>query len=124
MNPVKLLQFILVNNFFGHFLETITVLQNGDLETFVTPLPSGTIASYIRTILKDMSKEQLKFLEKDLLFNASKIVEVQGVDHVDNPRYHLRNLAVDPDPATPGGREADEQFTRNQFLEERRNKFA
>ena len=36
----------------------------------------------------------------------------------------MPNLAIDPDPAAPGGREADEQFTRYQFLEERRNKFA
>ena len=31
---------------------------------------------------------------------------------------------VDSDLAVPGGREADEQFTRYQFLKERRNKFA
>ena len=71
-----------------------------------------------------MSKEQLKFLEKDLLFDASKIVGVQGVDRADNPGYLLPNLAVDPNPTAPQGREADEQFTRYQFLEERRNKFA
>ena len=71
-----------------------------------------------------MSKEQLKFLEKDLLFDASKIVRAQGVDHADSPRYHLPNLAVDPDPTALGGREADEQFTRYQFLEEKRNEFA
>ena len=51
---ITLLQFILVSNFFGHFLERITVSQNGDLETFVNLLPSGTIASYTRKILKNM----------------------------------------------------------------------
>ena len=71
-----------------------------------------------------MSKEQLKFLEKDLLFDASEIVGVQGVDHDDNPGYRLPNLVVDPDLAARGGTEADDQFTRYQFLEERRNKFA
>ena len=59
-----------------------------------------------------MLKEQLKFLEKDFLFDANKIVRVQGVDHADNPGYLLPTLAPDPDPAAPGGRKADEQFTR------------
>ena len=71
-----------------------------------------------------MSKEQPKFPEKDLLFDAIKIVRAQGVDHAGNPGYRLPNLVVDPDPAAPGGRTADEQFTRYWFLEERRNKFA
>ena len=71
-----------------------------------------------------MSKEQPKFSEKDLLFDAIKIVGAQGVDHAGNPGYRLPNLVVDPDPAAPGGRTADEQFTRYWFLEERRNKFA
>ena len=61
----------------------------------------------MRKILKDVPKEQLKFLEKDLLFDASEIVGAQGVDHADNPGYCLPNLAVDPDPAAPGGRAAD-----------------
>ena len=71
-----------------------------------------------------MSKGQLKFLEKNLLFDAREIVRAQAVDHADNPGYRLPNLAVDPDPTAPGGREADEQFTRYQFLEEKRNEFA
>ena len=78
----------------------------------------------MRKILKDVLKEQLKFLEKDLLFDATEIVGVQEVDHADNPGYYFPNLAVDPDPAAPGGRVADEKFTRYRFLEERRNKFA
>ena len=82
---INLSQFIPANNFFGHFLKTITVSRKEGLKTFVHLLPSGAIASYMRNILKDMSKEQLKFLEKDLLFNASEIVGVQGVDHADNP---------------------------------------
>ena len=67
---INLSQFIPVNNFFGHFFETITVSRKEDLETFVCPLSSGAMASYMRKILKDMSKEQVKFLEKDLLFDA------------------------------------------------------
>ena len=121
---INLSQFIPVNNFFGHFPETVTVSRKEDLETFVHPLPSGSITCYIRKILKDMLKEQLKLLQKYLLFDASKIVGAQGEDYADNPGYHLPNLAVDPDPAALGGRVADEQFTRNRFLEERRNKFA
>ena len=78
----------------------------------------------MRKILKDMSKEQQKFLEKDLLFDASKIMEAQELDHADNPGYHLPNLAVDPDPATLGGRATHEQLTKYRFLEKRRNKFA
>ena len=78
------------------------------LKTFVHPLPSGAVASYMRNTLKDIPKEQLKFLEKDLLFDTSEIVGVQGVDHADNPGYPLPNLSVDPDPTAPGGREVDE----------------
>ena len=100
-------QFIPVNNFFGHFLETVTVTRKEDVKTFVHLLPLGSVASYIRKILKDMLKE-LKFLEKDLLFDASEIVGAQGVDHADKPGYHLPNLAVDPDPAPPGGRVTDQ----------------
>ena len=66
-----------------------------------------------------MSKEQLKFLEKDLLFNASKIVGVQGVDHADTSGYRLPNLVVDPDTAALGRRGADEQFTRYQYLDKK-----
>ena len=72
--------------------------QKENLETFVHPLPSRAIASYMRNILKDISKEQLKFLEKHLLFDASKIVRVQGVDHADNPGYLLPTLAPDQIP--------------------------
>ena len=82
---INLSQFILVNKFFGDFLETVTVSRKEDLETFVHPLLLGSIASYMRRILKDMSKEQLKFLERDILFDASEIVGGQGVDHTDNP---------------------------------------
>ena len=71
-----------------------------------------------------MLKEQLKFSEKDLLFDATEIVGAEGVDHAGNPGYRLPNLVVDPDTAASGGRTADEQFTRYRFLEERRNKFA
>ena len=101
---INLSQFVPVNNFFGHFLETIIVSRKEDLKTFIHPLPSGAMASYMRNILKDMSKEQLKFLEKDLLFDTSEIVGVQGVDHADNLGYRLPNLAVDPNPAATGGR--------------------
>ena len=45
---ISLSQFIPVNNFFGHFLETVTVSQKEDLENFVHPLPSGFMASYTR----------------------------------------------------------------------------
>ena len=69
-------------------------------------------------------KRQLKFLEKDLLFDARQIVGAQAVDHADNKGYRLPNLPVDPDLTALGGREADEQFTRYQFLEEKRNEFA
>ena len=61
---INLSQFIPVNNFFGHFLETITMSRKEDLETFVHPLRSGATVSYMRKILKDMSKKAVKILRK------------------------------------------------------------
>ena len=45
---INLSQFIPVNNFFGPFLETITMSRKEDLESFVHPLRSGAAASYMR----------------------------------------------------------------------------
>ena len=45
---IILSQFIPIINFFGHFVETVTVSQREDLETFVHLLPSGSMASYTR----------------------------------------------------------------------------
>ena len=47
---INLSQFIPVNNFFGHFPETVTVSRKEDLETLVHLLPSGSITCYIRKI--------------------------------------------------------------------------
>ena len=47
-----LAEWLPVNNFFGHLLETIELLKKVDFETIVHPRPSGSVVSYTRSIMK------------------------------------------------------------------------
>ena len=64
---IHLGQFIPVNSFLGHFLEIITISRKDDLKQIVMPKPSGSIATYMRRILEDMSDDQLKFIERHFI---------------------------------------------------------
>ena len=52
----------------GHYLETITISRKDDLKTIVHPRLSGSIAVYMRSLMEDMSADQLKIIERDVLF--------------------------------------------------------
>ena len=54
-NKINLGRWLPVNNFFGHYLETITMSRKDDLKTIVHPRPSGSIAFYMWSIMWDMS---------------------------------------------------------------------
>ena len=91
-----------VNNFFGHYLETITLSRIDDLKTIVHPRPSGSIAVYKRSIMKDMSANQLRIIQRDVLFDKTAVT---------GPDVHHRL-------------NTDEPFTPYRHLVNRRNKFA
>ena len=67
-NKIHLGRWLPVNNFFGHYLETITISRKDDLKTIVHPRLSGSIAVYMRSLMEDMSADQLKIIERDVLF--------------------------------------------------------
>ena len=89
-----------VNNFFGHYLETITISRKDDLKTIVHPRPSGSIAIYLRSMMEDMSADQLRIRERDVLFDKTTVIR---------PDIHHRL-------------NADDSFTPYQHLVNRRNK--
>ena len=101
-NKIHLGKWLPVNNFFGHYLETITISNKDDLKTIVHPQPSGSIAIYIRSRMEDMSADQLRIIERLVLFNKTAVT---GLDV-----HHRLN--------------ADDPFTPYQHLVNRRNKSA
>ena len=66
-NKIHIGNWIPVNNFFGHRIESIAVLRKDDQGKMLPNLPSSSVARYSQSISQHMSKEQLKFLEKDVL---------------------------------------------------------
>ena len=90
------------NNFFGHYLETITISRKDDLKTIVHPRPYVSIAVYMHSIMKDMSADQLRIIERDVVFNKMAVT---------GPDIHHQLNAHDP-------------FTPYLHLVSRRNKFA
>ena len=99
---INLAESLPVKNFFGHLSETITVLKKDELETIVHPRPSGSVASYTRSIMEDMSSKQLSVIERDMLFDRS---------HVSKENIHHRFKINNP-------------FTAYPHLVSRRRKFA
>ena len=72
------------------------------LKTIVHPRLSDSIVVYMRSILKDMSADQLRITERDVLFDKTAVT---------GPNVHHRLNADDP-------------FTPYRHLMNRRNKFA
>ena len=83
---INLAESLLVKNFFGHVLEAITVLKKDELETVVHPRPSGSVASYARSIMEDMSSKRLSVIERDMLFDRSHVSK-ENVHH----RFEINN---------------------------------
>ena len=71
--PIDLERYIPVNNFFGHCLETLTILLKDNMKPIVRPRPSGSITTYMRSIMEDMTPDQLAVIENDVLFDRSKV---------------------------------------------------
>ena len=88
---INLAEWLSVNNFFGHLLETRTMLKD-DLETIVHPRPSGSVASHARSIMKDMSSKQLSVIERDMLLDRS---------HISGENVHHRFERSNPFPTYP-----------------------
>ena len=99
-NKIQLGWWLPVNNFFGHYLETITISRKNDLKMVVHPRPSGSIAVYMCSIMEDMSADELKIIERDVLFDNTAVT---------GPDVHHRLNADDP-------------FTPSWHLVNRRNK--
>ena len=60
-----------VNKFFGHYLETITISRKDGLKTILQPRPSGSIAVHMRSIMEDISTNQLRLIERDVLLDKA-----------------------------------------------------
>ena len=57
-----------VNNFFGHFIESVNIYKKDDLTRIAPPLPSGSVGQYVKTAVQHITEEQLKVLERDILY--------------------------------------------------------
>ena len=88
----NLAEWLLVHNFFGHLLETTTVLKKVELETIVHPKPSGSVASYAQSIMEDMSSKQLSVIKRNMSFDRS---------HVSGENVHHRFESNNPFTAYP-----------------------
>ena len=55
-------------NFFGCLIKTMSVFQKDDQHPIVHSRPSGSVASYLRSILQHMTSKQPEVIERDLLF--------------------------------------------------------
>ena len=99
--PIDLGRYIPINNFFGQYLETLTISHNDKMKTIVQSRPSGSIITYIRDIMEDMNRDQLAVIESDVLFNRWQVTG-------DNVHYRLYD--------------GDQLATYNNLLQ-RRNRF-
>ena len=50
-NFINIEKFLPVNNFFGHFIESVSIYKKDDLTRIAPPLPSGSVGPYMSTIL-------------------------------------------------------------------------
>ena len=67
-------------SFFGHYLETITILGKDDLKAISHPRPPGSIAVYLSSIAEGMGADQLAMMERDALFDKAAVAGL-GVRH-------------------------------------------
>ena len=67
-------------SFFGHYLETITILGKDDLKAISHPRPPGSIAVYLSSIAEGMGADQLAMVERDALFDKAAVAGL-GVRH-------------------------------------------
>ena len=58
-----------MNNFFGHWVKEIDILENGTSKSLLPTATPQEIYMYSDTVLKHLPKNALKMIEKDLLFS-------------------------------------------------------
>ena len=93
-NKINLGRLLPVNSFFEHYLETITISSKDDLNMIVHPQPSGSKAVYMHSIMEDMSADQLRIIERDVLFDKTAGPDVHHRINADDsftPYWHLVN---------------------------------
>ena len=86
-------EWIPLNNFWGRFLEGLKIERKQDLKSIVLPGPSGSLASHARSIMQYMTDEQLKIIEKEMLFVKEPIVSKNIHYRLDRQGDHF--LALD-----------------------------
>ena len=52
----------------------LTISRKDDMKPIVQPTPSGSIATYMRSIMEDMTSDQLAVIENDVLFDRSQVI--------------------------------------------------
>ena len=52
-------------------VETLTISCKDDMKQIVKARPSGSIATYMRSIMEDITPDQLAVIENDILFDRS-----------------------------------------------------
>ena len=72
-NKIHLGKWLPVSNFFGYYLETVAISRKDDLKMIVHPRPSGGIVVYMRGIMEYMRADQLRIIERDVLFDKTDI---------------------------------------------------
>ena len=73
-NRINLGEWIPANNFCGRFLEGLKIERKQDLKSIVLPRPSGSLASHTRSKMQHMTDEQLKVIEREMLFVKEPVV--------------------------------------------------
>ena len=79
-NRIRLDTWLLVNNFCGHFLEGLSVYRKEDRDPIVQQRPEGSLAAKSRSVMQHMSSDQLKQIERDMIFVKEPVAGV-GIHH-------------------------------------------
>ena len=114
-NRINLGEWIPANNFWGRFLEGLKIERKQDLKSIVLPRPSGSLASHARSIMQHMTDEQLKVIEREMLFVKEPVVgenihyrlDRQGdhflaFNHLNKRREKFAQPIVNPPPFAEG----------------------
>ena len=114
-NRINLGEWIPVNNFWGRFLEGLKIERKQDLKSIVIPRPPRSLASHARSIMQHMANEQLKVIEREMLFIKEPVVgenihyrlDRQGdhffvFNHLNKRREKFAQPIVNPPPLTEG----------------------
>lgn len=76
-NLINTGEWLPVINFFSHLIDQIKVNRKGDGTELISHVNSGSVGRYIFSLMQHMTMEQLKVIEKGLLFIKTPVT---GVD--------------------------------------------